>query len=1035
MGIVSSRKIAVFCLVAVVLAPTGIATSSTATITYIEDDITGETTWSAEEGPYRIAEDITIERGATLEIEPGTTVQPAEDITITVRGNLTANGTAAAPVGFETAPQAPADIHWGTIRYNGSSNSRLSLSHTTLETARSAVTVTSSEGTVDLSSVAVRSTARSGIEVTDVSVPPRLSIADSSFANISGRGVAIAPASGAVAGSEIRPNFTELDARATHRIALSTRTDVTGDTLAVDYRGHGDVDRVTASSIERFGIDTNGDGEIDRSLASHVEAVGHRSNAFAIELNRSVRLRADESLLVRYDNVTNPKTYGTYPVSIRIRDRGVEQLADTTLPLNIRTTERARALGESDGSRASRFRIVDSTFEAIDDQAVFVAAETARNFEVRGNLIRGIGGSGLAVRSERTADFQVSRNRISETETGIRIYTRNDALGRFEITSNTITQSTTGLSVRHTHMGRSTVDRLSMRVADNRIAQNSRHGISVVAHRARLTGLDVQHNEITDNGRAGLYLGGGHVVHSTLANNTIAENSNVGVAIESEQARHLRVADNEIGRNGDHGLSLRTELLVDNVSVDSNTVFDNAAIGLDLDNQLTHAGTLNVTRNTVTANAYGVRIAGSVDASVRNNSIVHNTYGFDTPARLAGYAPGTGMIVEEGAAGAIFRAGDVSEQLTELLDDPDVRAKFGPGSSDDSMVVLRPDGPNTLWKPDRSALTVRTLTRELPTGIVLSKDDDRRARVRVRDNDVYGHRRGMVVNVSTLVDANTTTRLLLNATQTVVAERNYWGAPDGPTHSSIHPEGTGDRIVTRNGWVDFLPSTASHVHAPKHRPQANLTVSTTTPRVGEELRISAAGSSDPDGAVETYRFRTDGSERTATDPVFAVTFERPGERTVAISVEDELGVESADPATVTLTVRDRQNATDEPNTTTPTTTGSAERATTTVAETTTQSADVSLSGAPFFSSIGGFLGFVFYGIGLVLGSYGALQTVRSTPVTVSGLTINGFAAGGVLIWIGFGLLGTDGLLRIGVGAGVLWLALVLALWALSVVLD
>jgi len=773
MNLVSARNFTAFCLVAILFTSAGVATGSAPDLTYIEDDIHENTTWSPEEGPYRIAEDITIHEGATLEIKPGTTVQPAEDITITVRGNLTADGTATEPVTFVTAHQAPADIRWGTIQYNGTSHSRLALSHITLAKAQNAVTITSKKGTVEISSATVESIAQNGVEVTDVSVPPKLSVADSTFTNISGRGIAVTPAMGAVADSGVRPNITSLGREATHNIALSFRTDTPVETLDVGYHGHGDVNTVDNESIQRFGIDTDDDGVIDRSLTSQIGAVSHpRPNAFTIELNRSVLVSADDSLVVAYENVTNPQTYGSYPVTIQIRDKGVEQLAETTLPLTIQTTDdQSRTTPQSHRTRASRFQIVDSTFRLIDNQGVFVAADDARNFQIQNNTLVDIRGSGILVRGERTTDFRLSQNSISTTDAGIRIYTRNDNGEHVEIDSNTVTNSTTGLHVRHAH--NVYVDRLSLQVANNRFAGNTRHGIAITARQARLTGFEFRGNTIAANGHTGISLTGEQFVHSTLAQNTITENTNAGVAIESEQVRHVRISGNELGTNRGHGLSLQTSLLVHNVSLDSNHVVDNAGIGINLDNQVTHAGSLNLTHNRVAANAYGIRIAGSVNAHVRNNSIVYNTYGFDTPSRFAGYETGTGIIVEEGAAGAIFRTGEFRNHLGELLDDPAIETTLRRQAGDEYMVVLRPNDPNTVWQTDETALTIQTLSGDLPTGITLPKDDDRRTGVLVHNNDVYGQTRGLVVNVNTLVDANTSTRLLVNTTQTVLAERNY----------------------------------------------------------------------------------------------------------------------------------------------------------------------------------------------------------------------------------------------------------------------
>ncbi|WP_132059683.1 right-handed parallel beta-helix repeat-containing protein [Halorussus amylolyticus] len=1053
----SSRKFSIIFLAACLLASTGFAaSSSTAAITYVESDVTGDTTWSPDDGPYRIAEDITIREGATLEIEPGTRVQPAEDITITVEGNLTAAGTADEPIRFATPPQTPSDIRWGTIRYDGTPDSKLSLSHVAIERATNGVTVTSDDGAVDIASTEIRSISENGIEVTETTSPPKLSIAESAFSNVGGRGVAVAPGTGAVADSKITPNSSWLGGPAVHDVELSVHARTTTETLEFAYHGHGDVESVDADSIRRVGIDTDDDGRIDRNVTTHVTGVGHpRSNAFAIALNRSLTVPAGASLVATYDNVSNPRTYGSYPVTVSLRENGVEQISETTLPLDIRSDGESRSASDSERSRASRFEIVDSTFRDIDDQGVFVAGDVAHNFAVENNTIADTRGTGITIRGERVhsgtvdrnrlsrfgsgadgvriaaqrvADFDVRENRVANADAGVGVYTRNDDVRGLRVDSNAVRDSTTGLRIRHSDT--SFIDRLELTVANNRFSNNAEHGVSAAVDNARVTGLDFRNNTLAENGRTGVHLDAGRVAHSALTNNTIRANAQAGVEIESRQIRHLRIDDNEVADNRGQGVSMQTSLLVHEVSLEANRVLDNAGVGLDLDNQLTHAGTLSLSRNVVAANAYGIRVAGSVNTQVRNNSVVYNTYGFGAPNRFGGYDTGTGIIVEEGAAGAIFRRGEVDEELSELLDDPTVETRFRPQAGSEYTVVLRPDAPSKVWQTDESALTVREVSQDLPTGITLPKDDDRGVGFVVRDNDVYGHNRGLVVNVGTLVDANTSTRLLVNTTQTVRAEHNYWGASDGPTHSSLHPEGTGDRIVTRQGWVDFLPSAESHVRTRYERPTANLTASPSSPATGDEVTISGRGSSAPNGAISNYRFATNRSVRTTADSDIAVSFEEPGDHTVRLSVEDELGIESDRSAAKTISVRQRENETDSTDTTSATTSSANESETTT--RVSTQNAGFPLSQHPIFTSIGGLLGGVLYGVGLALGGYGTVQTFRSTPVTVDGLTVNGFAGFGVLTWVVFGLLGTDGLLGVGVRGGLLWVGLVALLWVLTV---
>ncbi|WP_137287808.1 right-handed parallel beta-helix repeat-containing protein [Halorussus salinisoli] len=1028
-----STRVLIASLVVLSLGLSAGATSvgGTGGVTYVEHDVTEDTTWSAADGPYRIAADVTIEEGATLGIEPGTTVQPAEDITITVEGNLTAEGTADEPITFTTATQAPAHIRWASIRYDGTSESRLSLSHVTIENATNAVTVDSGVGRIDVTEATIRNVSRNGIRIADVTRTPRTTVDESEFTDIGERGIAFAPGTGAVRESSVVSRTSELGERTMHKTTLTPAADTTMDALRVSYLGHGDVGGVDRSAILQLGIDTDGDEQVDRSLKSLIESVGQpKSNAYEITFDRSVTVPADASLVAVYDDVRNPRTYGTYPVEVSFERKGVEQTAKTTIPFDVRTSgDRHRTSGDSKRSHATRLSITESTFDAIEDQGVFVAADAVHRLRIAENSFTDVRGSGISIRGERVDsvgldgnslsalggeadgiriatqgvdDLDVRGNRIADADAGIAFVASNRIVDRVSFASNTVTGSTTGLRVRHD--GRYVNQDVSLTVVNNTFSRNDRYGVSVVAESGRLRDVTVRGNEITANGESGIQL-------------------------VSQQVRESRISDNRLAENRGHGLSVLTNTVVHNLSIAENRVFDNAGVGLNVDNRLTHAGTLDLTGNVVAANAYGIRLAGSLGARVLDNTIVYNTYGDDAPVRSVGeYRPGTGIVVEEGDAGAVFRAGDVNAQLAELIDDPEVETGLERRAGDDYTLVLRPDEGGHVWKHDGTALTVRSLSEEIPTGITLPKDDDHRSGVVVRNNDVYGHARGMVVNVKTLVDANTTTRLLVNTTRTVVAERNYWGDPDGPTHSSIHPEGTGDLIVTRRGWVDFLPIAQSPFGPRYHRPTANVTVSPSLATVGNPVLVSGVSSSDEDGRVTSYRFVVDDERRDVAGPNATVSFTKPGTHTASLLVEDDVGIESDGPATVSVEVLNSTQATAGATTTANATTAARQPTTTKM------STEADSSFVPewaVFTSLGGFVGLLFYGTALLLGAYGTLQTFRDASVPVQGATINGLAGFGILVWVGFGLFGTDGLLTVGVAGAVLWVGLVALLWAIT----
>ncbi len=78
-----------------------------------------DTTWTAADGPYRITGSLTVAAGATLVIEPGTTVYLGAGVNLTVAngGRLLAEGTESLPIAFARDPAAGAN--WGGITLNG----------------------------------------------------------------------------------------------------------------------------------------------------------------------------------------------------------------------------------------------------------------------------------------------------------------------------------------------------------------------------------------------------------------------------------------------------------------------------------------------------------------------------------------------------------------------------------------------------------------------------------------------------------------------------------------------------------------------------------------------------------------------------------------------------------------------------------------------------------------------------------------------------------------------------------------------------
>jgi parallel beta-helix repeat protein len=93
--------------------------------TYVLGPVTQDTYWTLVDSPFIIADNITVNPGATLTIEPGVQVRFGQNFMIIVNGGVTADGTVDKPIMFTSNNPNASAGDWGTILINGTEQSSI----------------------------------------------------------------------------------------------------------------------------------------------------------------------------------------------------------------------------------------------------------------------------------------------------------------------------------------------------------------------------------------------------------------------------------------------------------------------------------------------------------------------------------------------------------------------------------------------------------------------------------------------------------------------------------------------------------------------------------------------------------------------------------------------------------------------------------------------------------------------------------------------------------------------------------------------
>ena len=102
------------------------------------------------------------------------------------------------------------------------------------------------------------------------------------------------------------------------------------------------------------------------------------------------------------------------------------------------------------------------------------------------------------------------------------------------------------------------------------------------------------------------------------------------------------------------------------------------------------------------------------------------------------------------------------------------------------------------------------------------------------------------------------------------------------------------------GFAAWTPAAANVVVDPNTAPTAKLTCPSGA-KTGVQLSFEAAGSSDPDGTIQTYAFSFgDGGSQTTSASSASHAYATPGTKTVTLTVTDDDGATDSDTCSVTI---------------------------------------------------------------------------------------------------------------------------------------
>lgn len=453
----TSGKVLLGAIVVLGVVATGVAASAVVpaaaaevTPTYVESNVTENTTWTADDGPYYVGRDLTVAGDVTLTVEPGTRVNVGEEVTITVEGSLVAAGTAANPIQFTTADASSDAGTWQTIEYAGDGDSTLRLTHTVVEHGTTAVTATSSEGSIRLADSTVREHVRDGMAITTRDGSPSIRVVDARFTDVGRTGIAFEvpetnPYVDAV--RNVRISGTTFANTGTNGVRVRTRqisnirlTDVTVagvsgagvvfEIESTDARPQATNEhRVEDVTLRRVGIESvGGDGVVFRGGAlNEVDVVNSEvrdasGSGFHVE-------GATDADRVRFARNTVLDSRNGLRIGLRRTTGGIQYVTFTVENNEFVRNDRYGVDATAEYVFVDDFDVQNNTFAENGDGGMTFATQQVDNTMFADNVVRANGGSGIAVSAVRVRGVTALRNRfVGNADDGLSVQA-SDILG------------------------------------------------------------------------------------------------------------------------------------------------------------------------------------------------------------------------------------------------------------------------------------------------------------------------------------------------------------------------------------------------------------------------------------------------------------------------------------------------------------------------------------------------------------------------------------------------------------------------------